>query len=131
MPKDIASEIRELGLKLTPQRIEIIEILKDIGDTHPSLNTLYDEAKRRMPSVSFSTLYNTISTLEKHGYLSLMDLDGETRVEMNSHFHINVIDKRTGEISDIEDEALVQGILKGIGRDKDPKRKVMINVIIE
>jgi Fe2+ or Zn2+ uptake regulation protein len=130
MSRDIPSELRKLGLKLTPQRSQILSALKDMGKEHPSLNELHGKIIDRMPSVSFSTLYNTITTLEKMGYLRLFDLGGETRVEMNPKDHINIIDPVKGTITDIDDVRTVNKVLKDLDRTDIRDRRVLINVII-
>jgi Fur family peroxide stress response transcriptional regulator len=130
MPPDLASEIRAMGLKATPQRIEIIRALKDNRDRHPSMGELHAMVKKRMPSVSFSTLYNTLSALDRIGYIRLFDIGGETHIELNPDDHINVIDQRTGEILDIEDSMIVSKVLEGLDKDRIKDRKVLINVIV-
>ncbi len=130
MKDDIASELRDLGLKLTPQRLEIVRVLKENMDDHPSLNYLHEAVKKKMPTVSFSTLFNTITTLDKAGYLTIFDLEGETRVELNMTDHINIIDRRTGEVLDIDDERIMDSIIEDLGRDRVKDKRVMINVIL-
>jgi Fe2+ or Zn2+ uptake regulation protein len=130
MSSDAAQEIRDIGMKLTPQRLEIIRVLKDNMDRHPSLGELHTMVRKRMPTISFSTLYNTISALDKVGYLRLFDLGGETRVEMNPNDHINIIDQRSGKIIDIDDKRIVRKVLESLDQDRIKDRKVMINVII-
>ncbi|MDG6225511.1 MAG: transcriptional repressor [Candidatus Thermoplasmatota archaeon] len=127
---DVSRDLKAMGLKMTPQRIEIIRILNERRLDHPSLNELHSLVKERMPSVSFSTLYNTISTLEKHGYLNLIDLGGETRIEMKPDSHINIIDRRDGRIQDIDDEDLVRTVIERLGEERVRGRKVMVNVIL-
>ena len=66
------------------------------SDDHPSLNKIYKHAKASLSTVSFSTQYNTISTLEKIGLLKLFKFQGETRVDMNTKDHVNIINSTQG-----------------------------------
>jgi Fur family peroxide stress response transcriptional regulator len=52
------------GFKMTPQRIAILDFLE--GNTgHPSAEDIYKEIKKKHPTVSFATIYNTLETLKK------------------------------------------------------------------
>ena len=101
-------KLRENNLKLTPQRIETISVLARIGHRHPSLKEVLKEVSRRVPTISFSTLYTIIKTLENLNLVKTFDINGETRVEINIKPHINFIFTETGEIRDIEDPELLE-----------------------
>ncbi|MBI5598388.1 MAG: transcriptional repressor, partial [Deltaproteobacteria bacterium] len=56
--KETIERYREKGLKLTPQRLAILEYLE--GNTsHPTAEDIYRAIKRKHPTVSFATVYNT------------------------------------------------------------------------
>ncbi|MHA1223105.1 MAG: Fur family transcriptional regulator [Candidatus Heimdallarchaeaceae archaeon] len=130
MTKTILDLLKKKGYKLTPQRIEIVKILQQEEKTHPSLNHLYSLVKERLTTVSFSTLYNTISTLEEMGLIRLFTLQGETRVELNDTEHINIIDSSTGRIVDIEDKELVGQIKEKTKFDKKKYKTFLINILL-
>ncbi len=48
---------RETGLKLTPQRLAILEYL-DGNTSHPSAEDIYISVKEKFPTMSFATVYN-------------------------------------------------------------------------
>ncbi len=125
-PEETLEKLRKAGMKQTPQRIEVVRTLLEIGEKHPSLNQLYQEAKKRIPTLSFSTLYTTIKKLEELGLIRLFDLLGETRVEINTKPHINIIDITTGEIRDYEDEELTKKIEIITGRH----RFILVNILV-
>ena len=59
-------KLRSKGFKLTPQRLAVIKYM--IGNkTHPSALTIHKDLKKRYPSLSFSTIYNTLNVLEEIG----------------------------------------------------------------
>jgi Fur family peroxide stress response transcriptional regulator len=130
MNDDITVGLSEMGLRSTPQRLEIIQLLREMKELHPSLKSLYEKVHERMSTVSFSTLFNTITTLEKMGYLRIFDLEGETRVELNPDNHINIIDRRSGTIRDIADEGRFSRVMELLGDIGTKDRKVLINVIV-
>jgi Fe2+ or Zn2+ uptake regulation protein len=55
------------GLKMTPQRIAIIDYLKG-NTTHPSALDVYKAVSERFPTMSFTTVYNTLQTLRDKGW---------------------------------------------------------------
>jgi len=50
--------LKEYKLKVTPQRIAIVELLKEHG--HLSIAKMYELMKRRFPTVSLATIYKNI-----------------------------------------------------------------------
>ena len=59
-------KLRSRGFKLTPQRLAVIKYL--LGNTsHPSALTIHGDLKKKYPSLSFSTVYNTLNVLEEIG----------------------------------------------------------------
>ncbi len=123
-------ELRKSGLKVTPQRIEIVNSLIKLGDQHPSLNQLYNDVRKKVPTVSFSTLYNTVRRLEELGALRLFDLLGETRIEVNLDPHINLIDVGNGDIKDIFNPELIETISQKLGIEITGEKHVLINVLM-
>jgi Fur family peroxide stress response transcriptional regulator len=81
---------RELGLKLTPQRLAILEFLDGNRD-HPSAENIFKEVKKKYPMMSFATVYNTIEALKKKGDLLELTIDPERRrydPETRQHHHL-------------------------------------------
>jgi len=66
------------GLKLTPQRLAILDYLKE-NHEHPSADTIYRAMRERFPTISFSTVYNTLSTLAKKGILHELTIDSDKK----------------------------------------------------
>jgi Fur family peroxide stress response transcriptional regulator len=116
--------LKESGYKLTPQRLKLVEILDRIGKEHPSLTDVLGEIKAEFPTMSFSTLYSNVITLRELGLLELFSLDGETRVELNTEPHINLISG--GKVIDFNDPEIIERIRKKIGRDVK-----LVNVLVE
>jgi len=67
--EQIAEMLRSRGLKLTPQRRLIIDIL--IHDrTHPTVEDIYRKVLESMPEVSRTTVYNTIREMLNLGVVA-------------------------------------------------------------
>ncbi len=125
----ILTKLKKSGYKTTPQRREIIQILVKNAQDHLSLNSFYDILKEKMPMVSFSTLYNTLQTLEKLAVLRLFNFKGETRIEMNMDSHINLIQQNDNTIIDIRDDLFVIDIAKKLNLN-DNSKVILVNVIL-
>lgn len=89
------------GLKLTPQRLAILDYLKENRE-HPSAETIFKSIRERFPTISFSTVYNTLSALAKNGALQELTIDpGKKRFDPNSEPHHHLICIRCKKIIDI------------------------------
>ena len=90
----IIKKLKEKGLKLTSQRLAIIEVLVDKTPIHPSAGLIYQEARKKGKRLSLSTVYATLNELSKHGIIKMLEFDKmENRYEANTAEHINLICK--------------------------------------
>jgi Fur family peroxide stress response transcriptional regulator len=71
-------QLRNHGLKITPQRIAILNILKD-NTTHPSAEEIYGQLKPNFPSLSLATVYNTLEALNRAGVIQEVIIDPRKR----------------------------------------------------
>ncbi len=101
--ESIVKAFREKGLKITPQRIAIIEVLMEKNDDHPGAGAIYREARKKRRSVSLSTVYATLGELSRRGIIKKLQFDQmENRYEGNLEEHVNLICKGCGKIIDYE-----------------------------
>lgn len=121
----MVEELKNKGQRLTPQRLEIIRSIARYENKHPSLNDLMEDVRRTLPPVSFSTLYNTVMKFEEMGMIHLFSINGETRVEAKIKPHINIVDRRSGRVKDMEDAKLL-GLIKRKIKSDD----VIVNIIV-
>ena len=61
--ESIIKQLRDNGLKVTSQRLAIIEVLLEKRDLHPGARLVYREAKKKKKSLSLSTTYATLNEL--------------------------------------------------------------------
>lgn len=107
--------LRRNGLKVTPQRLAILNLL--IKGGHFSGEQIFQELKKTEPSISLSTVYNTLEVLEKAGIINSFEANGITWYEMRRKPHINVICEDKNEIIDVDvglDEIVQQLSKKGL-----------------
>jgi len=97
----IITQLREKGLKVTPQRLAIIDVLIEQGNFHPGASLVYQKAKKKKKSLSLSTTYATLNELSRHGIIKTLQFDKmEDRYERNLEEHINLICERCRKILD-------------------------------
>ena len=118
LKESIITQLREKGLKVTPQRIAIIEVLIEQGDLHPSARLVHELAKKKKKSLSLSTTYATLDEFSQHGIIKTLEFDKmENRYETNREEHINLICERCEKILDYKVPIAVdqRGIAKKTG----------------
>ena len=88
--EELLKKYRKKGFKLTPQRIAILKYLE--GNTsHPTAENIYMAIKEKHPTVSFSTVYNTVESLKERGEILEITIDPERKhydPNLNPHNHI-------------------------------------------
>jgi Fur family transcriptional regulator, peroxide stress response regulator len=97
-------KLKELGFKLTPQRLAVIDFLEG-NKTHPSINNIYESLKLRYPTISLATVYNTIDTLVKNNMLLELPITKDKSnydPDMSLHDHAYCL--KCGKIFDIQSD---------------------------
>ena len=99
--ESIVRRLRDKGLRITPQRLAIVDVLVKKGHLHPGARFLYREAKKKGAGLSLSSVYENIEVLCRHGIIKSLEFDGrENRCEANLEEHINLICGHCGKIVD-------------------------------
>ncbi|RMD70528.1 MAG: transcriptional repressor [Gammaproteobacteria bacterium] len=103
--------LKEHGIHPTPQRVEIAQVLFE-GARHVSADQVLNEVLRRGGMVSKATVYNTLGLFAKKGLIREVIVD-PTRVfyDPNAKEHYHFYNEDTGELQDIDPEALSLGEL--------------------
>lgn len=83
--------IKGAGLKLTPQRLAILDYL-DGNKDHPSAEDIYTEVSKRFPTMSLATVYNTLEVLKSKGEVRELTIDAEKkRFDPDAGLHHHLI----------------------------------------
>ncbi len=113
--EDLIGQLKEKSLKITPQRLAIIDALVDNCDRHPGVTLIFNEARKKANRVSLSTVYATLKEFSESGLIKQLEFDRmENRYDGNLSEHINLICKRCGNIIDYRLPANLEP--KDIGR---------------
>jgi len=98
---------RGMGLKLTPQRLAILEYL-DGNTDHPSAEDIYRIVSKKYPTMSFATVYNTLGALKQRGHLHELTIDpAKKRFDPNPKPHHHLMCVRCKKTVDIHNELKV------------------------
>jgi len=101
--ENMVSHLKEKGLKMTPQRLAIIDVLVESREQHPGAHLIYTNARKKAKNVSLSTVYSTLHELSASGLVKSLEFDRmENRYDGNLADHINLICKRCGKIIDYD-----------------------------
>jgi Fe2+ or Zn2+ uptake regulation protein len=104
MYEEYVEILKNHNLKITPQRIKILEYL-NIKKNHPTVDIIYQEIKKSYPSLSKTTVYNSVEILKKHGIIqSISSSETDTRYDYNNEIHHHFICKKCASIIDIDIE---------------------------
>lgn len=105
--------LREKGLKVTSQRLMVLNILSAHGDEHLTVEEIYDLAKEESPEIGLATIYRTVQVLlELHVIEKVTFDDGFARYELNGeetgsgHRHHHAICTQCGKVYSLETDLL-------------------------
>ncbi len=102
----LSKGIRDAGLRLTHQRLEIVRAIA-ADDTHPDVETIYRTVRERVPTISLDTVYRTLSTLTERGLVERASFTpGPARYDANPARHHHFVCTRCGLVRDVEDREL-------------------------
>ncbi|HRR29610.1 MAG TPA: Fur family transcriptional regulator, partial [Victivallales bacterium] len=97
---------RDSGLKFTQQRFEIFNELI-ISTVHPDAMIIFKNIRKKIPSISFDTVYRTLRTFEEKGIIKLIGVWGDKqRFDGNNEKHHHFICLACGKILDINDNEI-------------------------
>jgi len=100
--EDFIKACKERGLKITPQRLAVYEILLK-RDDHPTVEDIYEEVKEIYPFVSLATVYRTVETLESLGFIKKVAYWGNSvRYDANIQEHDHLVCVMCGSITDLK-----------------------------
>lgn len=91
------------GLGLTKQREVVLQVIRS-AEHHLTANEIFDEAKRRLPTISFATVYNSLRFLKQAGHVAEIQygFSGANRFDAKTERHDHAICNRCGKLIDID-----------------------------
>lgn len=99
--QDAKSYLLEKGIRPSPQRIAIMRFLME-HRVHPTVDMVYAELHSDMPTLSKTTVYNTLKHFEEKGAIQVLNID-EKNVRLDSIItpHAHFLCRNCGSIFDM------------------------------
>lgn len=94
--ENIKKKLTDSGLKATIQRMIVLEAIMNMR-THPTAEELYNVIKTKHPTISLSTIYNTLESFVEKNIISTVKTDkGTLRYDafLDSHHHLYCDDQK-------------------------------------
>ena len=103
----ITERLKELGYRLTPQRMMVSAAIED-SDTHISAEEIHTQVRAKYPQVNISTIYRTLELLKGLGLVTETDMgEGIVRYHpVGKGHHHHLVCQKCGAVIDL-DEALL------------------------
>ena len=92
--------LREKGLKVTNQRILVLEVLADHRDKHLTAEDIYELVREDYPEIGLATIYRTVQLLLEMQLVDRINLDDGC-----AHHH-HLICRTCGKILPFKDDLL-------------------------
>lgn len=126
--------LKEKGLKLTPQRMLIVDIIHDARG-HLTAEEIIGHVQDRMPGVNKSTVYRTLELLAKAGCVYKSGLGDDFiyhHAEEGHHHHL--VCTRCGKTINCDENLfapLHKSLMEDYGFSADFKHMIMSGVCVE
>ena len=102
--KTAKSVLEASGLKPTYPRLKILEYLER-HENHPTVEMIYEDLVKEIPTISKTTIYNTLNAFLEKGIIHGITITGtETRYDLKGCLHHHLLCKSCGKIIDIDIE---------------------------
>jgi Fe2+/Zn2+ uptake regulation proteins len=97
----ITNKLFSSGLRQTFQRRKILEFLENTK-SHPTADAIYNKIVKDIPTVSRTTVYNTVNKLVEEGIIKCIKIkDSEMRFDAVTEPHYHFVCDECGKIYDI------------------------------
>jgi len=98
---EVGNRLLKFGVKPSLQRIAIMEYLME-HLTHPTADIIFNDLYPSIPTLSKTTVYNTLKLLEEQGAVRAITIDEKNQrydADISPHAHFKC--KRCGSVNDI------------------------------
>jgi len=114
------AKLKQQGLKITPQRVAVMEAIGQL-DNHPSAENILSYIKAGNPNISTATVYKVLDAFVNHNILKKIETEGDImRYDKETESHHHLYCPETGEIKDYFDNGLSEMIEKYIKSKEIP-----------
>ncbi len=92
--------LKEHHIKITPQRLAIIQLMDEYG--HISVRDIYEKIQEKFPSLSLATVYKNINAMMENRFINELKIVGQdNKYELVKERHSHMICRNCGDIEDV------------------------------
>ena len=103
--KTAREHLMKFGIRPSVQRVAVMKYLLT-HHTHPTVDEIYSALAPEIPTLSRTTVYNTLHLLHEHGAILVLVMDGITaHFDGFTHPHAHFLCTRCGKVFDVELES--------------------------
>jgi len=104
--KNITGKIVKAGLKVTPQRMAVLEAVTELRN-HPTAENVIDFIKANYPNIATGTVYKALETFVKKGLIKKVKTDRDImRYDAMTSPHHHLYSSTSDRIEDFTDPEL-------------------------
>lgn len=104
--QEIRNKLTEKGLKVTPQRMFILEAIYELNN-HPTADNILDYIKDMHPHIATGTVYKVLNVLVENNLIKKVKTEKDKmRYDSNLESHHHLYDSESDVINDYYDEEL-------------------------
>ena len=117
--QDIEQQLRNVKLKVTPQRIALMKALQECN--HPTAEQLVEIIRKDYQSISASTVYHILDVFVEKGLINKVFTHGDVmRYDIILKAHHHLYEENTHRIEDYFDDDLFNLIEEHLQKKKIP-----------
>ncbi|NLN15067.1 MAG: transcriptional repressor [Tissierellia bacterium] len=109
----LVQELRDRNIRLSHQRLKILEYISN-NRIHPTVDKIYSQLQKEIPTLSKTTVYNTLNTLAEAGLVKVLRIEeNEARYDVDTKNHGHFKCEACGEVYDFHidmDSLLCDGL---------------------
>lgn len=99
---ELRKDLKEKNIRLSHHRLKVLEFLND-NRIHPTVDQIYIELHKELPTLSKTTVYNSLNALIDAGLVKVITIeDNETRYDIVTDNHGHFKCESCGKIYDFE-----------------------------
>ncbi len=122
--EEIKNKLTDKGLKITPQRIFILEAIHALNN-HPTAENIIDYIKDIHPHIATGTVYKVLNVLVDNNLIQKVKTEKDKmRYDANVESHHHLHDKESDVIKDYYDEELDEILRSHFKKKNIPEFKI-------
>jgi Fur family peroxide stress response transcriptional regulator len=114
---------------LTRQRRAVFEVVAE-SEEHPTAGEIFEAARRRLPSISFATVYNSLKYLKDAGLIREINFGkGSSRYDRVTARHDHAVCSRCGKLVDFDLEETTQLVRAAARRSRFKPESIHLTLV--